>query len=238
VGRGRAPRDGSQEVSVLNISSAHDARAVRVGGAAWVLISLYFVAEVVTAAAWPRRYEATTDSISKLGATGCDGSASQLAVARICSPLHALMNGAFVMTGVLIIVGAFGLRGFLPAGRLRVTALALLGLAALSAALTGLVPINVDADLHQIVATPTFVARNAALAFLAVALLERWRGFAVWTGSCCLAGMLGTIAIVVPGTSFGTAERLALYPFTLWVVSAGVAALVVSRGVDSRRVEP
>ncbi|WP_305086954.1 DUF998 domain-containing protein [Rhodococcus tibetensis] len=222
----------------MNIGSAHDARAVRVGGATWVLISLYFAAEVVTAAAWPRKYEVTTDSVSNLGAAGCDGSAAQLAVARICSPLHAVMNIAFVMTGVLIVVGAIGLREFLPAGRTRVTALGLLVLTAVSAALTGLVPINVDADLHQVVATPTFVARNAALAFLAVVLFERWRGFAVWTGSCCLVGVLGAIAIVIPGTSFGIAERLALYPFTIWVVSAGVAALVVSRGADQGRVEP
>ncbi|NHU47438.1 DUF998 domain-containing protein [Rhodococcus sp. A14] len=214
------------EVSVVRTPSpAQRLLAVRVGATAWVLIALYFLAEVVTARAWPRSYEVRTNSVSNLGVTGCDGSAAQAAAARLCSPLHTVINSAFVLTGVLILAGAVGLREFLPPGRLRRAALTLLGLAAVSAALTGVVPINVDAHLHQLVATPTFVARNAAMIVIAIALYPRWRIFALWTGLCCLAGVVGMAAILLPGEPFGITERLALYPFTVWVVTAGVAAL-------------
>ncbi|MBC2639059.1 MULTISPECIES: DUF998 domain-containing protein [unclassified Rhodococcus (in: high G+C Gram-positive bacteria)] len=206
-------------------SPAQRLSTVRVGAAAWVLIPLYFVAEAVTANAWPRPYVVRTNSVSNLGVTGCDGSAAQAAAVRLCSPLHAVINSAFVLTGVLILVGAVCLREFLPPGRLRRTALALFGVAAVSAALTGFIPINVDAHLHQIVATPTFVARNAAMIVVAIALYPRWRAFAVWTGLCGLLGVLGMAAILLPGTPFGITERLALYPFTVWVATAGVAAL-------------
>ncbi|MGV9863565.1 DUF998 domain-containing protein [Rhodococcus koreensis] len=199
--------------------------AVRVGGAAWVLIALYFLAEVVTARAWPRPYRVQTNSVSNLGVTGCDGSAAQVEAVRLCSPLHAVINSAFVLTGVLILVGAVCLRGFLPPGLLRHVALALFGIAAVSAALTGLVPIDVDAHLHQVVATPTFVARNAAMIVVAIGLYGRWRLFALWTGLCCLVGIVGMAAILLREGPFGITERLALYPFTVWVVTAGIAAL-------------
>ena len=195
--------------------------AVRVGGAAWVLIALYFLAEVVTARAWPRPYRVRTDSVSNLGVTGCDGSAAT----RLCSPLHAVINSAFVLTGVLILVGAVCLRDFLPPGILRRVALALFGVAAVSAALTGLVPIDVDAQCHQVVATPTFVARNAAMIVVAVGLYGRWRVFALWTGFCGLVGIVGMAAILLREGPFGITERLALYPFTVWVVTAGFSAL-------------
>ncbi|WP_308114996.1 DUF998 domain-containing protein [Rhodococcus opacus] len=195
--------------------------AVGVGGAAWVLVALYFLAEVVTARAWLRPYRVRTNSISNLGVTGCDGSAAT----RLYSPLHAVINSAFVLTGVLILVGAVCLRGFLQPGLLRRLALALFGVAAVSAALTGVIPIDVDAHLHQIVATPTFVARNAAMLVVAVGLYKRWRVFALWTGLCGLVGILGTAAILLPGAPFGITERLALYPFIVWVVTAGFSAL-------------
>ncbi|MFE5705078.1 DUF998 domain-containing protein [Rhodococcus koreensis] len=195
--------------------------AVRVGGAAWVLIALYFLAEVVTARAWPRPYRVRTNSVSNLGVTGCDGSAAT----RLCSPLHTVINSAFVLTGVLILVGAVCLRDFLPPGILRRVALALFGVAAVSAALTGVVPIDVDAHLHQVVATPTFVARNAAMIVVAVGLYERWRVFALWTGFCGLVGIVGMAAILLREGPFGITERLALYPFTVWVVTAGLSAL-------------
>ncbi len=136
-----------------------------------------------------------------------------------------MINSAFVLTGVLILAGAVGLREFLPPGRLRRAALTLLALASVSAALTGVVPIDVDAHLHQLVATPTFVARNAAMIVIAIALHRRWRIFALWTGLCCIVGVVGMAAILLPGAPFGITERLALYPFTVWVVTAGVAAL-------------
>ncbi|SED33363.1 DUF998 domain-containing protein [Rhodococcus koreensis] len=195
--------------------------AVRVGGAAWVLIALYFLAEVVTARAWPRPYRVRTNSVSNLGVTGCDGSAAT----RLCSPLHTVINSAFVLTGVLILVGAVCLREFLPPGLLRRVALALFGVAAVSAALTGVVPIDVDAHLHQVVATPTFVARNAAMIVVAIGLYGRWRLFALWTGLCCLVGIVGMAAILLREGPFGITERLALYPFTVWVVTAGFSAL-------------
>lgn len=199
---------------------------MHVGGAAWTLIALYFVAEFVTARAWPTPYAVSSNSVSNLGATGCDA-------ATLCSPLHAVINTAFILTSMLIVIGALTLRDLIPASRYRSAALVSLTVTSASGALTGLVPVDVDPDLHFLVATPTFAARNAAMVFVALALVGRWRIFSLWTGLCCSVGCVGVAAILVPGTSFGITERISLYPFTVWVVSAGIAAVVA--GLPSRQ---
>ncbi|MBJ8339964.1 DUF998 domain-containing protein [Antrihabitans sp. YC3-6] len=192
----------------------------RIGAVAWILIAGYFVAEAVVVAALPKTYNAATSSISSLGEIHCTGD--------ICSPLPDLMNWAFMVTGILVAVGAFGLKNLLPPGRRSNIVLALLAVTAISCTATGFVPIDTDESLHQIVAIPTFIARNAALALLIRPIYTQWRHFGILTAAACVTGTLGTLAIVVTDLPFGVVERVALYPFSVWAVVAGVAASVMS----------
>ena len=58
----------------------------------------YIAAEVVTAAATTGGYSFVADSVSRLGEVGC--------TASYCSPRHEVMNGAFMVYGVALSVGA------------------------------------------------------------------------------------------------------------------------------------
>ncbi|MBJ8343071.1 DUF998 domain-containing protein [Antrihabitans sp. YC2-6] len=188
---------------------------------------LYFLAEVVVAMAWPIQYDVTSNSISNLGDTTCD-IGGRTGSGAICSPLHLVMNLTFITTGVLVAVGAIGLRELVPAGVHRTTAVFLLVVGGISCALVGLVPVNVDPALHWIVAAPTFLARNVAMGVVAWPLIRRWRCFGAWTVVCATAGTVGIFSSLLHTAPFGIAERLALYPFTIWAITAGVAAIVLA----------
>ena len=200
----------------------------RIGAAGWVLIAGYFVAEAVVLAAMPTAYDAATSSISSLGEIHCAGG--------ICSPLHDLMNWSFVVTGILVAVGSVGLNTLLPpSGRNRLV-LALLIVTAISCTATGFVPIDTNESLHQLVAIPTFIARNAALALLILPIYRRWPTIGVLTATACVTGTLGMLAILTTDLPFGVVERIAVYPFSLWAVVVGVAAFV--RSSSARPVTP
>jgi hypothetical membrane protein len=126
--------------------SASEARLL-VGGAAWVLTVMYFIGQIVAQAAWPTPYSLIDNRVSDLGSTVCG---STLANTLICSPLHAVMNLTFVLTGMLILVGLFLSRSIWPRRRLTTWGLVLLGGAGAGTMLVGLSPENVNVVLHVI----------------------------------------------------------------------------------------
>ena len=86
-----------------------------VGGAFWMLTLLYFVGQLVAQTAWRTPYSLIDNRVSDLGNTECGRT---LADTYICSPLHAVMNATFVLTGVLILIGLFLTRRVWPRRRL------------------------------------------------------------------------------------------------------------------------
>jgi len=96
------------------------------GGASWILTLLYFIGQLVAQAAWKTPYSLLDNRVSDLGNTECGRT---LANAYICSPLHAVMNATFVVTGVLILLGLFVTRSIWPRRRLTTWGLILLGVA-------------------------------------------------------------------------------------------------------------
>ena len=103
-------------------------------GITWSLVFVYLLAEVFTAMAWKKPYSFRADTISDLGVTTCS--------ATMCSPMHLVMNAAFVILGVATIVGAILLREFIPEGYRRKSVLTLAVITGLSTAATGLFPSN------------------------------------------------------------------------------------------------
>ena len=131
-------------------------RAAQLGALAFLLRPTYIATEVVTAAATTGGYSFVSDSVSKLGEVGCS--------AAYCSPRHEVMNGSFMAYGVLLAGGALLLMR--PLGP-WVTGL--LVVSGVSSYATGLAPLDQDATLHAIAATPLFVGQPLAL------LLLGWR---------------------------------------------------------------
>ena len=78
------------------------------GAALWSLRPVYILVELMVAAAATGGYHLLDDTVSELGATRCEPVS--------CSPRHELMNGTFVLTGLLLAVGAVLLVAWLGRG--------------------------------------------------------------------------------------------------------------------------
>ncbi|GAA4811608.1 DUF998 domain-containing protein [Nocardioides caeni] len=195
------------------------------GAVALLFRPIYVVTEFVVAAATTGGYSFVSDSVSRLGEVGCS--------ATYCSPRHELMNGSFVVFGGLLALGAL-----LLARPLGPWATGLLVVSGLSSVATGLAPLDQDAALHAIAATPLFVAQPIALIVLGARLrTARPRLATALLGlGLATAGAAVAFALVGDGSASGAFERLALWP-----VLAGLALFAVAQlrsAAASRRTPP
>lgn len=182
--------------------------AARIGAVVMLLRPTYVLTEMVVAAGTRGGYSFVSDSVSKLGEVGCtDG---------YCSPRHAVMNGSFIGYGLALAGGAL-----LMARPLGPWVTGLLVVSGVSSVATGLAPLDQDATLHALAATPLFVAQPLALLVLGARVrAERPRlGAALLaTGALTAAAAVG---FVLSGDerAAGALERAALWP-----VLGGLAA--------------
>ena len=181
------------------------------GAALWAVRPVYVAIELAVAGLTTGSYSVVDDTVSDLGALGCS--------ADFCSPAHALMNGTFVGVGALLAGGAL-----LLAPRTGRPVTALLVVSGLSSVATGFAPVDVDAGLHALAATPLFVCQPVALLVLGRRLRAsrpRTATALYVTGAVTAAGAVGFIASGDVGA--GTWERLALWPVNGALAGAGVA---------------
>lgn len=176
-------------------------RAAQLGALVFLLRPTYIATEVVTAAATTGGYSFVSDSVSKLGEVGCS--------AAYCSPRHEVMNGSFMAYGVLLAGGAL-----LLARPLGPWVTGLLVVSGASSYATGLAPLDQDATLHAIAATPLFVGQPLALLLLGWRVREerpRLSRALLVTGAITAAAAVG---FIVSGEerAAGALERLALWP--------------------------
>ncbi len=198
------------------------------------------VAQLVVATRWQPSYDLARHTISDLGAVGCGTIQAAGGPVEVCSPWHALMNASFVVIGSLLALGALLAAPSLlrtTAGTARVLAGAaalLLVVAGISSAAVGFVPLDVDGDLHTLVATPLFVAQPLALLALgAVAVRAGRRGLGVAllaTGLVAVAGALAFGASIATGDVGGLSERIALWPCQFGLGALGWAVVRSGRG--------
>ncbi|MFD0364937.1 DUF998 domain-containing protein [Nocardia sp. GCM10030253] len=186
-------------------------------GIAWTLGFAYLLAELVTATAWKTAYSFRHDTISDLGITACTPS--------MCSPLHLVMNAAFVALGLLTIVGAIGFRDLLPHGRRQWSIVALAVIIGLSTAATGFFPSNDGAVVHFLAVMPAFVSRHIVLILLAIWLWNQRRLVAMWSALCASTGLTGTVLLAI-GLQVGITERLVFYPLPTWMAVTGAAIMI------------
>jgi hypothetical membrane protein len=194
----------------------------RVGPWLWLLCFQFFVAEQIARLGWPGPYSMARDYISDLGS------------AR--SPLHWVMNGSFMLQGLLIFFGAVLARRYFPARLVYQVALLLLAVAGVGVLVVGLIPEDTDLRWHLLGASANFLGGNLGMILLGLVMIRR---------SVCLArgergnswvpfvagsvGLLATLALGFRGTpswdalgwNTGTVERLAAYPLPLWLTWTG-----------------
>jgi len=179
-------------------------RAAQLGAIAFLLRPTYIATEVVTAVATTGGYSFVSDSVSRLGEVGC--------TEGYCSPRHAVMNGSFMGYGVLLAGGAL-----LLAKPLGPWVTGLLVVSGVSSYATGLAPLDQDAALHAIAATPLFIGQPIALLLLGARLREEEPRLAralLVTGAVTAAAAVG---FIVSGDerAGGALECLALWPVLL-----------------------
>ncbi|KQY58851.1 hypothetical protein ASD11_04250 [Aeromicrobium sp. Root495] len=185
-------------------------RATQWGALALLLRPLYIATEFIVAAGTEGGYSFLSDSVSRLGETGCS--------AAYCSPRHELMNGSFIVFGVLLVAGAVLLLRSLG---LWVTGL--LVISGLSSVATGLAPLDQDATLHAIAATPLFVAQPVALIILGLRSRKDGPRLAWVLVALGVVTSAAAVSFVLSDgdSASGAFERLALWP--VLVALAGFA---------------
>ncbi|GAA1318629.1 hypothetical protein [Pseudonocardia xinjiangensis] len=208
--------------------------AVVTGGSLWALAALqYAVTHVVAANAWTvPRYDWLHNGTSNLANTQCGlFAAPNASPTYVCSPLHDVVNASFVLTGVLVIVGALLLRRFWPTGWLIDAAMVLWILLGFGKILIGFAPENTDIGLHLMGSLNVPLGSVAIL--LMISRTDRWLGVAGLVLG--LLGLAGTVLSTVgeyagPGFYLGLGpggmDRVAAYPAILWLFMAGTATIV------------
>ncbi len=176
-------------------------RAAQLGAIAFLLRPTYIATEFVTAAATTGGYSFVSDSVSKLGEVGCS--------ADYCSPRHELMNASFMGYGVLLAGGAL-----LLAKPLGPWVTGLLVVSGVGSYATGLVPLDQDATLHAIAATPLFIGQSLALLLLGHRLREESPGVAKALLATGVVTATAAVGFILSGDerAAGALERLALWP--------------------------
>ena len=188
--------------------------ALRAGATALLVRPAYIATELVVAASTTGGYSFFDDTVSELGEIGC--------TATYCSPAHAVMNAAFIGFGVLLVAGGCLLWRSLGAG-----VAVLLVISGLSSVATGLAPLDQDATLHTIAATPLFLAQPAALIVLGV---QARRSRPAWARVLLVTGAVTSCAALAfvlhgGGAGSGALERLALWPVLVALAGVGWTCL-------------
>jgi hypothetical membrane protein len=198
---------------------------VVLSGACWSLLVLFYVGQAVVQTTVTAPYSLLDNTFSDLGATTCGPIAMGDYRAEVCSPWHTVMNGTFLVSGLLTAAGAVSSWRAWPAGRRTVWGLALLVLSGAGEVFAGLVPQDVHPVAHVAGSIVGIVSLNVAVLLLGTALWSVRRRLA---GSALLAGAVGPFgSFLAPATRMptGLSGRLAGYPGVVWLIAAGLLLL-------------
>ncbi|MDE3080781.1 MAG: DUF998 domain-containing protein [Paracoccaceae bacterium] len=196
-------------------------RAGTLGGLAWLLCLQFFLAEQIATLFWRGSYSFARNFISDLGA-GCP-----LQGATGCAGWPALMNGSFVLQGILIGAGAL-LLWRRASGLAERLGLLFAAISAPGVFLVGLFPEDAAPSIHHDAAAVHFVALSLSAFCFAAALRtrgERALPFAVLSLIAALTGTTGTALLGLHmdlGFGAGAVERLVAYPFPIWLAALGL----------------
>ncbi|MCW3816351.1 DUF998 domain-containing protein [Micromonospora sp. DR5-3] len=207
----------------------------RLGSYSWLLAPpLFLAANVITGLAWRQpRFSWADNNISDLGNVTC-GVWDTTRPRQVCSPWHAAMNSAMIVTGLLLALGV--LLTWSALGRGAATRAAqLLTLAGASGyVLAGAYPADVDENNHFLAALLIFVLGNGGMLVASLArrspVLGAMREDSLALGLTGLAGTVLFLAQVDLGFGVGGMERVAVFPLLAWTVVVAVRLTRTSAG--------
>jgi hypothetical membrane protein len=198
-------------------------RLVILGAAGWTLSIVFFIGQVIAQSASTRPYGLATNFISDLGNTVCGPFSDGGYHANVCSPLHGLMDGTFIVVGLLQIVGAITTRRAWPRRRLTTFGLILLAIAGSCLIVVGFTPENINLFLHGEAALLGLDCLNVAMILLGIGVVSASRGLGIAALAAGIVGIAGRV--VFQYSLVGIAERIADYPATAMVVLLGAFLL-------------
>jgi hypothetical membrane protein len=208
---------------------AHNTVIARLGIVAWLGgFILFFAAQFVVGAAWSDPpYSWSHNNVSDLGNVYCqpweeNGNSAQY----VCSPLHALMNIAFVLEGLCVIAGVLMIRALWRRSWLSRIAQAFLIIAGLGLIAAGLAPADVNENAHVVLgALPIALFGNTGLILTGRGVSASAVGKLRWVGPVLgLVGMIATALFLSHhdlGLGSGGMERLWGYNFLVWTFIIG-----------------
>lgn len=206
----------------------------RLGAVLWLLSAILLVGQVIAATAWSDpAYSWTAHAISDLGVTTCGEFSDGGQVREVCSPAHLVFNVAMVVGGLLVAAGAALLRWVWGTTATRIAMIFML-LSGLSISTVGLLPWDLEPDLHDLAALAQWIFQVVAMLLLVSLLRDSRPGsklLAMGTLGCVIISMVGLMIFLsgFESTTFigwGLAERLAFDVLTLWTMAAGAHILV------------
>jgi hypothetical protein len=219
-------------------------RQIVIGAICWTSSIVFFVVQGIAQAASTGPYSLATNLISDLGVTVCGPYPAGGGVI-VCSPLHGLMNGTFIVVGLLHTIGAITTRQAWPRRPLSSFGVGSIALAGTGLTLVGFAPENVALGWHTLGALYGIVALNLGVTVLGVALLSATRRLGAVAVAAGIAGLLGTVLFLSSLSSAatlprGAVERVAVYPATamLVVLGASLLMLTISTGKEGPRRPP
>lgn len=195
---------------------------VRLGGLCWALSVVFFAAQVIAQIVFTPTFSLLDNRVSDLGNTTCG---PWLTYAFACSPLHTLVNAAFLATGVLFVLGAALTWPAWPRRRLVTAGLVCIALAGFGYMLVGLNPENVNLRLH-ILGASNLLTANLGLLLLGMGTRAEhsWRSALALglAGVALLALVSGPVLLATLQHGGGLSERLVLYPCVMYLIVVGV----------------
>ncbi|MEO7449006.1 MAG: DUF998 domain-containing protein [Humibacillus sp.] len=199
---------------------------------AYLLVELGVAAVALTASA---AYSLRDDTISSLGQLTCAPGHGGSEV-MVCSPGHLVLDAAFILFGLLRVVGAISLVHRLAPGLARTIATMCWVASGVASAAVGLAPVDALPTVHSLVAAPVFVLQPLAVLASAVALRRSPATAPRWVATLGLAvGALTVVGAIAFGLRIGSPtwvgglERLALWPTYPWLGVVGWWALTSER---------
>jgi hypothetical membrane protein len=203
---------------------------IRLGAALLALGTVqFFVMHLIVQSAWNEpRYSWWTNYISDLGAVHC----APVLGNDVCSPLHAGMNTAFILQGVLLLLGTILTATAWSGHGRRLVWQVMVGLAGVSWIVVGLIPEDVNLTGHSVGALPIFIVGNVAL--IVAGLTQSTHNRPVTRRLALLFGILGLLGFAATAFAIanptgpigiGIAERITVFPLQIWALIAGLSIL-------------
>jgi|GEM_PF-881006 len=197
-----------------------------------LLLSIFFIGQAIAQFSVTAPYSPRDQSISALGITACEDfkEPQTQQLFYVCSPLHFVLDGTFIISGLLTMLATtLVIRPLWPGKKLRSAGISLIFFGGIEEVVAGFSPLNLNLFLHSLSGGLAIAALNIGMLLLGFAAvrklpLQGWHALTL--------GMIGMVGLIMSGTppyawlGYGGWERVAGYAFPLWGISIGIYWLI------------